>query len=52
MAKAQTLIEDAQPVAEELTPLLEQISETARSMQLLTDMLERQPEAVLRGKSQ
>ena len=51
MTKAQKLIEDAQPVAKETTSLLEQISKTAHSMQLLTDMLERQPEAVLRGKS-
>jgi paraquat-inducible protein B len=51
MAETQTLIEASQPLAVDLTCTLEQIGETARSMRLLAEMFERQPEAVLRGKS-
>jgi paraquat-inducible protein B len=51
LGETQTLIEESQPLAEDVTDTLDAISETARSMRLLAEMLERQPGAILRGKS-
>jgi paraquat-inducible protein B len=46
------LVKDTQPLIEDLADTLDQIGATARSMRALSDTLERQPEAILRGKSQ
>ena len=48
--ETQTQIEKSRPLAEDVADTLDQISETARSLRLLAEMLERQPEAILRGK--
>jgi paraquat-inducible protein B len=52
MQETQKLMEDLQPLAADVTRTLDQIDDTARSMRLLADMLERQPQAILRGKGQ
>ena len=45
-------MENLQPLTADVTRTLDQIDEAARSMRLLADMLERQPQAILRGKGQ
>jgi paraquat-inducible protein B len=52
VGESRTLIKDTQPLIEDLTDALDQIGATARSMRALSDMLERQPQAILRGKGQ
>ena len=50
IAKTEVLVEKTQPVGEDVSRTLDQIGETARSLRLLAEMLEREPEAILRGK--
>jgi hypothetical protein len=52
MIETQTRIEKSQPLAEDVTDTLDQISEMARSVRLPAEMLEQQPEAIFRGKGQ
>jgi paraquat-inducible protein B len=52
MQETQALMENLQPLTADVTRTLDQIDEAARSMRLLADMLERQPQAILRGKGQ
>ena len=52
VGESQALVKDTQPLIEDLADTLDQIGATARSMRALSDTLERQPEAILRGKRQ
>jgi hypothetical protein len=44
------LIEESRELPADLARALEQISQSTRSIQLLAELLERQPESILRGK--
>ena len=50
MAKTQVLLERSRTLPHELDRALGELTNAARSMRLLTEMLERQLEAILRGK--
>ena len=51
LAEAERLADDSQALPEELHHLLEEGANAARSLRTLMDMLVRQPEALLRGRS-
>ena len=46
----QELLDRSRPLPEQLERMLEQLTLTARSLRVLTEMLERHPEAILRGR--
>jgi paraquat-inducible protein B len=50
LAQVQELLNQSRALPEQIVHLLEEIEDTARSLRLLAEMLERQPEAILRGK--
>ena len=50
LAETQSLLERSRALPPELERALEELSDAARSMRLLAELLERQPAAVLRGK--
>jgi paraquat-inducible protein B len=47
-----TLVGKDAPAQQELRDALQEITRAARSLRILTDFLERHPEALLRGKSE
>jgi paraquat-inducible protein B len=51
LAEVQELLNQSRALPEQIVHLLEEIEDAARSLRLLTEMLERQPEAILRGKN-
>jgi paraquat-inducible protein B len=50
LAKARLLLERSEALPPELQSALEEFTDAARSLRLLSEMLERQPQALLRGK--
>ena len=48
--KPPTSSNQSRALPEQIVHLLEEIEDAARSLRLLAEMLERQPEAILRGK--
>ena len=50
LAEVQELLNQSRALPEQIVHLLEEIEDAARSLRLLAEMLERQPEAILRGK--
>ena len=50
-AEMQELLDRSRALPEEFERMLEQLTATARSLRVLTEMLERHPEAMLRGRS-
>ena len=50
LAELQGLLERSESLPVELQHVLVELADTARSARLLVDMLERQPQALLRGK--
>ena len=51
LAEAQRLAENSQALPEELHQMLEEVADAAGSLRALADLLERHPEALLRGRS-
>ena len=51
LAEMQELLDRSRALPEELERMLEQLTATARSLRVLTEMLERHPETILRGRS-
>ena len=51
LAEVQELLNQSRALPEQIVHLLEEIEDAARSLRLLAEMLERQPEAILRGKN-
>jgi paraquat-inducible protein B len=50
VAEARLLLERSEALPQELDSALREFTNSARSLRLLADMLERQPQALLRGK--
>ena len=50
LAEMQELLDRSRPLPKELERMLEQLTAPARSLRVLTEMLERHPEAILRGR--
>ena len=50
LERARALLSDRSPLYVEMQRTLQEVANAARSMRLLTDYLERHPEALLQGK--
>jgi paraquat-inducible protein B len=51
LTEARLLLERSEALPQELNNALTELTDTARSLRLLAEMLERQPQALLRGKA-
>ena len=52
LSKAEKTLSDEAPLQQDIRDTLREVSRAAQSMRTLTDMLDRQPEALLRGKQE
>jgi paraquat-inducible protein B len=50
LAEVQELLNQSRALPEQIENLLEELEDAARSLRLLAELLERQPEALLRGR--
>ena len=50
LAEVQELLNQSRALPEQIESVLEELEDAARSLRLLAEMLERQPEALLRGR--
>ena len=52
LSKAEKVLSDDAPMQQDIRETLREVSRAAQSLRALTDMLDRQPEALLRGKQE
>lgn len=52
LSKAEKVLSDDAPLQQDMRETLREVSRAAQSLRALTDMLDRQPEALLRGKQE